>query len=137
MVDKLILGLLLSIFVAFVMKAALVTKPLILGTLFSISVIFVLQSVFLTIQVVQPSSIFLSRPFLSESSYILVTNPLVLGNLVSIAFTLATNLSPTVFWLHHYPLHYLTYLNQQEQSSVYLQLIYLLELLDSFKLLCS
>ena len=115
-------SILFSIYVVFVLTAAVVTNPVTLGILFSFFVIFVLQSVFLTSPVVlgiflPTSSIFFSRPCLTKSYCVLVTNLLVFGILVSIALS---------FWQHHYPLLYLAYLNQQEQYFFYQYPSYLL-----------
>ena len=84
--EPLISGILFSTTV----NAAFVAKPLIFGILPSISVILALQSVFLTRPLV--SGILFSNSFLSVSYLVFKTNALV-----SILFTLATNLSYTVF----------------------------------------
>ena len=65
-------------------------KPLILGILFNISIILVLQFVCLTSPIV--SGVSFSSFDLSVSYLVFKRNPLV-----SILFTLATNLSYTVF----------------------------------------
>ena len=82
--------LILSILFQTVVNPAFVAKPLILGILPSISVILALQSVFLT-RPLGPG-IFFSNSALSVSYLVFKTNALV-----SILFTLATNLSCTVF----------------------------------------
>ena len=86
MTKLLILGILFST----VVNAAFAAKPLILGILPSVSVILVLQSVFLTRPLV--SGILSSNFVLSVSYLVFKAYPLV-----SILFTLASNLSYTVF----------------------------------------
>ena len=115
----LILGILFST----VVNAAFVAKPLMLGILPSISVILVLQSVFLTRPLV--SGILFYNLVLSASYLVFNTNALV-----SILFTLATNLSHTVFLTTLFLLHQLVYLNQQEQILSYQYLICLSQFLD-------
>ena len=65
-------------------------KPVILGILFSISAILAFKSVFLARSIV--SGIFFSKSDLSVSYVVFKTNPVV-----SMSFTLATNLSYSVF----------------------------------------
>ena len=83
---RLILGILFSTAV----NAASVAKPLILGILPSILVTLALYPVFLTSPLV--SGILFSNSVLSVSYLAFKTN-----QLVSVLFTLATNLSYTVF----------------------------------------
>ena len=104
----LILGILFSA----VVNTAFAAKGLILDILPSIPVILVLQSVFLTRPLV--SGFFFSNSDLSVSYLVFKTNALV-----SILFTLATNLSYTVFLTTSFLLHHLVYLNQQEQALIY------------------
>ena len=82
--------LILGISFSIVVNAEFVAKPLTLGILPSISVILALQSVFLTRPLV--SGILFSISDLSVSYLVFKTNLLV-----SILFTLAINLSYTVF----------------------------------------
>ena len=78
-------------------NAELVAKPVILGILFSISVILAFKLVFLARLPVSgiflsASLIFFSKSDLSVSYLVFKTNPVV-----SMLFTLATNLSYSVF----------------------------------------
>ena len=75
-----------SILFSTAVNAEVVAKPIIIGVLFFISVILTLQSNFLTIPLV--SGISFSKSGLSVPYLIFKTN-----SLVSILFTLATNLS--------------------------------------------
>ena len=97
-----ILGILFLISVAFLFSTSVVINPATIGVSFSISVIFVLQSVILTNPLVlvvflSTSSTFFSRPCLSESYCILMTDPGLLGIFVSVALSLITNMSYRVF----------------------------------------
>ena len=92
-------------------NAQLVANPVILGILFSISVILTFKSVFLASSLVSEiflsaSLILFSKSDLSVSYVVFKTNPVV-----SMLFTLVTNLSYTVFLTHHFLLHYLASLN--------------------------
>lgn len=98
-------SILFSISPAFVLRAAVVAKSIILGILFSVFLYWVFfVSQFLNI-------------FFVQISLSLRSNLLVLGNSVSMALTMVTNLSSTVFfWQHHHPLHQIVYLFQQRSS---------------------
>ena len=109
------LGILFSTAVSSVFVAKVLTS----GILFSNSVSFVFLTRSLT------SGIFFSISDLSVSYLNFKTNALVL-----ILFTLATNLLYTVFLQHHFLLHHLVYLNQQEQALIYRYPIYLLLFLN-------
>ena len=79
---------------------------------------------------VQP--LFLTRPLVSGILFYIsdlsVSYLVFKANLlVSILFTLATNILYTVFLKKHpFVLHHLLYLNQQEQTLIYRYLIYIL-----------
>ena len=80
-------------------NAKLVADPVILGILLFISVILAFKFVFLTRSIVSgiflsASPIFFSKSDLSAPSVVFKTNPVV-----SVLFTLATNLSYSVFWI--------------------------------------
>ena len=108
-------------------KADFVAKSLISGILPSISVTLVLKSVFFLTKLVT-SGIFLSILSILSSksdpsfSYLVLETNFVL----SIPFTLATNLSYSVFLITSF----LTQLNQLEQFLIYQHLFYLLQSLN-------
>ena len=116
-------GTFLSISATFALRAAVVTKPVMVVVLFSISVVFMFRSVFLTSPLVlaiflSTSLIIFPRFYLSELYCVLETNPLVLD--IVIALTFVTNSSNTFFWQFHYLVCYLAYLSQLPKSVFYL-----------------
>ena len=95
-------------------------KPVIIGILPFISVILGFKSVFLARSLVP-------RIFLSASLIFFSKSDL---SVVLMLFTLATNLSYSVFLTTSFLLHHLVCLSQQEQVLIYQYLIYLLQFLN-------
>ena len=133
LIKWLVSGILFLISIACVFRAALVARLVILGIFFSISLTFSLRAEVVTSPLVLgifllTSSIFFSRPCLSEFYCALLSNPLVLGALI--AFTFVANVSYTDFLTFHCLLNCLAYSDQLEQILLYLYLFYQPELLS-------
>ena len=105
----------LGILFSTIVNAVFVAKLLISGILFST----VVNAVFVAKLLI--SGILFSNSDLSVSYLVFKTNPLV-----SILFTLATNLLYTSFLTTSFLQHHLVYLNLQEQTLIYQYLICLL-----------